>query len=104
MSGSETSMRFALRRQTGFPHLNHQAKTTSLSFYRVIGILLPFLMAFRQHHTARSRNRAACVAPWPTGPIWAKMGQLSGGVLETVLHREKHPLCVSLLGLTLGSS
>ena len=102
------SIRFALRRQTGFPHLNHQANKATLSFYRVVGILLPVLMLFvacRQHHTARSRNRAVCVAPWPIGPMWAKMGLLSEGALEAVLHRErKHPLCVYLLGMSLGSS
>ena len=57
-------MRFALRRQTGFPHLNHQAKKATLSFYRVIGIFLLLLMllflALRQHHSAVEKLRRLC--------------------------------------------
>eukprot|EP00964_Phaeocystis_antarctica_P039029 scaffold22320_cov63-Phaeocystis_antarctica.AAC.2 len=95
LSGSETSMRFALRRQTGFPHLNHQAKKATLSFYRVIGIFLPiFMLALRQHCSAVDENRAACVVSWPLGPIWAKMGLLSGVALEAVVHREASAVCI----------
>ena len=55
-----------------FPHLNHQAKKANLSFYRVIGILLPFLMAFRQHHmhSAVEKPRRLCC----TLAHWADMG------------------------------
>ena len=56
-------MRSALRRQTGFPYLNHQAKRATLSFYRVIGILRPVLMLFlalRQHHCAVEEPRRLC--------------------------------------------
>ena len=67
-------MRFALRRQIGSPHLNHQAKTASLSFYRVIGIFLPLLMllflALRQHHSAFEKPRRLCC----TLAYWADMG------------------------------
>ena len=87
MSGSETSMHeilicpgFAQRRQTGFSHLNHQAKQASLSFCRVIGILLPVLMqllALRQHHSAVENPRRLCC----TLACWADMG-LDGAALR----------------------
>ena len=96
-------MRFALRRQTGFSHLNHQVKKATLSFCRVIGIFLPVLMlALRQHHSAVEKPRRLCCTLAYCGPIWAKMGLLSGGALEAVLHIEKHPLCVR--GTPLGAS
>ena len=98
-------MRFALRRQTEFPHLNLQAKKATLSFYRVIGILLSVLVLFvapRQHHSAVEKPRRLCCTLAYCGPIWAKMGLLSGGALEAVLHIEKHPLCVR--GTPLGAS
>ena len=97
-------MRFSLQRQTGFLHLNHQAKKATSSFYRVIGILLPvFMLALRQHHSAVEKPRRLCVALWPLGPIWATMGLLSGGALEAALHNESIR-GVSLLGESLGSS
>ncbi len=69
-------MRFALRRQIGSPHLNHQAKTASLSFYRVIGIFFSVLMLFvtlRQHHSTVEKPRRLCwVAPCVA--YWADMG------------------------------
>ena len=86
-----------------FPHLNHQAKKATPSFYRVIGILLPVLLALRQHHSAVEKPRRLCVALWPLGPIWATMGLLSGGALEAALHNES-TRGVSLLGESLGSS
>ena len=71
LSGSETSMRFALRRQTGFPHLNHQAKKATLSFYRVIGIFLPiFMLALRLHCSAVEKPRRLCCIM----ASWADMG------------------------------
>ena len=66
-------MRFALRRQIGSPHLNHQAKKATLSLYRVIGILLPVLVLFlalRQHHSAVEKPRRLCC----TLAYWADMG------------------------------
>ena len=66
-------MRFSLRRQTGFPHLNHQAKKATLSFYRVIGILLSVLVLFvapRQHHSAVEKPRRLCC----TLAYWADTG------------------------------
>ena len=64
-------MRFALRRQTGFSHLNHQVKKATLSFCRVIGIFLPVLMlALRQHHSAVEKPRRLCC----TLASWADMG------------------------------
>ena len=71
MSGSETSMRFALPRQTGFPHLNHQAKKATLSFYRIIGIFLPiFMLVLRQHCSAVEKSRRLCCIL----ASWADMG------------------------------
>ena len=67
----ETSMRFALRRQSGFSHLNHQVKKATLSFCRVIGIFLPVLMlALRQHHSAVEKPRRLCC----TLAYWADVG------------------------------
>ena len=71
LSGSETSMRFSLQRQTGFHHLNHQAKKATSSFYRVIGILLPvFMLALRQHRSAVEKPRRLCC----TLAYWADVG------------------------------
>ena len=67
----ETSMRFALRRQSGFSHFNHQVKKATLSFCRVIGIFLPVLMlALRQHHSAVEKPRRLCC----TLAYWADVG------------------------------
>ena len=66
-------MRSALRRQTGFPHLNHQAKKATLNFYRIISILLSVLMllvALRQHHSVVEKARRLCC----TLAYWAEMG------------------------------
>ena len=71
LSGSEISMRFALRRQSGFSHLNHQVKKATLSFCRVVGIFLPVLMlALRQHHSAVEKPRRLCC----TLAYWADVG------------------------------
>ena len=71
LSGSETSVRFALQRETGSPHLNHQAKKATLSFYRVIGIFLPiFMLALRQHCSAVEKPRRLCCIL----ASWADMG------------------------------
>ena len=61
-------MRVALRRQSRFPHLNHQAKKATLSVIRVIGIFIPVLMlALWQHHSAVEKPRRLCctLAYWP---------------------------------------
>ena len=56
-------MRSALRRQTGYPHLNHQAKKATMSVYRGIGFILSVLMLFvalKQHHSAVEKSRRLC--------------------------------------------
>eukprot|EP00964_Phaeocystis_antarctica_P068644 scaffold41600_cov82-Phaeocystis_antarctica.AAC.1 len=73
-----------------FPSLYHQAKKVTVSFYRVIGIFIPVLMlALRQHHSAVEKPCRLSCTLWPIGPIWAKMGLLSG---KAVLHKEAYPL------------
>ena len=73
-------MRFALRRQTGFSHLNHQVKKATLSFCRVIGIFLPVLMllsALGLRHSGSGKPRHLCCTLAPWADTRAKVGLLS---------------------------